>query len=319
MMVGTWISPEHPLLAQARQAGIDVVYPEVRKPCDEAQMVALMRDAHGTIAGTEPYTERVLAGSPLRVISRPGVGYDAVDVRAATARGIAVCTTPGTNSEAVADHAFALLLAVARQIVPSDRHLRSEEWRLLRTADVFEQTLGILGLGQIGKGVARRARGFGMRVVAFDPYWDAAFAAQHQVERRSLEEVIREADFLTLHLPSNAATRHTINAERLALMKPTAYLINAARGALVDEVALHAALSAGSIAGAGLDVFEREPLGASPLLALPNVVLTPHSAFHSPRADAATIQMSLENALRVLQGQRPQHCVNPEVFGGPGR
>ncbi len=278
-------------------------------------MIGLVEDAQGTIAGGEPYSERVIGASSLKVISRSGVGYDSIDVNAATARGVAVCTAPGANANAVADHAFALILALARQVLPLDRAIRNRQWPRPGSVDVNGQTLGILGLGRIGKRVARRARGFDMRVVAYDPDWDEAFAAENRVERLTLEQVFQEADFLTLHAPNTPQTRHIVDARRLGLMKPTAYLINCARGPLVDETALYQALEAGRIAGAGLDVFEQEPLGESPLRELENVVLTPHSAYYSPKSNAATLQMALENALLVLEGKRPHFCVNPEVFG----
>lgn len=306
---------DHPLLLQAQFQGVDVIFHR-KMVTDEAVLLEIMRDAHATIAGVEPYTERVLAASSLKVISRPGVGYDSIDVNAATARGIAVCNTPGANATAVADHAFALMLALARQITGLDQAVRAQRWPAPASADVYGQTLGILGLGNIGKGVARRGRGFDMRVVAFDSFWDEAFARDNGVERLPLEEVIRNADFLTLHLPSTPETRQIMNAERLAMMKPSAFLINAARGALVDEAALHDALVAGRLAGAGLDVFEREPLGSSPLTGLDNVILTPHSAYNSPKSNEATLRVAIENALLVLEGKRPHFCVNPEVLSG---
>lgn len=309
------VAPDHPLLVRAREDGVEALFPEQPIDRSEAASIERVRGIHGAVVGAEPYTERVIAASALKVISRTGVGYDAIDVEAATAHGVVVCTAPGANAEAVADHAFGLILALARRILPLDQGLRARDWRRPGSIDVYGQTLGILGLGRIGKRVARRARGFSMRIVAHDPVWDEEFAAEHGVERLSLEDVVREADFLTLHLPSTAETRHVVDARRLALMKPTAFLINAARGALVDEAALYDALRDGRIAGAGLDVFEREPLGASPLLELENVVLTPHSAYYSPKSNAATVQMALENALLVLAGQRPLFCVNPEVFG----
>ena len=315
LLVTSWIVQEdNPLLEQARAAGVDVVMRRRAAFRDEQEMIDLVAGVHGVVAASDVYTAAVMDAGPLKVISRVGVGYDSVDVRAATLRKIAVCTTPGTNHESVADHTFGLILALARQIPAHDRFVRGREWRRLTAADVHGATLGILGLGKIGKAVARRARGFEMRVVGYDPVWDEAFATQHGVERLPLEDVIREADFLTLHLPATPETRHILDAERLRLLKPTAYLVNAARGTLVDEAALCEALQAGKIAGAGLDVFDREPPWDSKLLELENVILSPHVGGFSVKANADTVNMAIENALLVLQGLRPHFCVNPEVF-----
>ena len=316
VLITSWIVQEdNPALDILRAAGYEIVFQRRPQFRDEADMLAIIDGANAVVAASDAYTARVLAAAPLRVVSRVGVGYDSIDVAAATARGIAITTTPGANNESVADHTFALILALARMVLPQDRDLRESKWTRLTAADVHGQTLGILGLGKIGKGVARRARGFDMRVVAYDPIWDDAFAAANGVERRDLDDVIRQADFLTLHLPATPQTRKLIGAEKLALMKPTAYLVNAARGSLVDEAALHAALTSRRIAGAGLDVFDREPPWGSPLIGLDNVVVTPHVAGFSVKANEAGVRMAIENVALVLQGKRPHFCVNPEVFG----
>lgn len=314
VLVTSWIVDDESILDLLRRAGVEVVM--ARQPAFRTaeEMIPLVDGIHGVIAASDVYNAAVMDAGPLRVISRVGVGYDAIDVRAATERGIAVCTTPGTNHDSVADHTFGLILALARQIIPQDRWVKDQRWKRLTAADVNGQTLGILGLGKIGKGVARRARGFDMRVVAFDPIWDEAFAIQHGVERLPLDRVIREADFLSLHLPATAETHHILDATRLALLKPTAFLVNCARGTLIDEAALYEALKAGRIAGAGLDVFDHEPPWGSKLLELENVILTPHVAGFSVKANAGGAKMAVENALLVLQGKRPHFCVNPEVL-----
>ena len=315
VLITSWIVREDdPALDVLRTAGCEIVFRRRPSFRDEAEMLEIIGGAHGVVAASDAYTERVLSAGPLRVISRVGVGYDSVDVAAATARRIAVTTTPGANNESVADHTFALILTLARQVLPQDRDMRAGKWTRLTAADVHGQTLGILGLGKIGKGVARRARGFDMRVVAYDPIWDDTFAAAHAVVPLPLDEVIRQADFLTLHLPATPQTRQLIDARCLALMKPTAYLVNAARGSLVDEAALFDALSSRRIAGAGLDVFDREPPWGSRLVGLENVVVTPHVAGFSVRANEAAVRMAIENVVLVLQGNRPHFCVNPEVF-----
>ena len=316
VLITSWICQEdNPALSILRELGCEIVFQRRPQFRDEASMLEIIDGANAVVAASDAYTERVLSAAPLRIVSRVGVGYDSIDLAAATARGIVVATTPGANNESVADHTFSLILSLARMVLPQDRDLRAGKWTRLNAADVHGQTLGILGLGKIGKGVARRARGFDMRVVAYDPFWDAAFAAENHVERLALDDVIGAADFLTLHLPASPQTRKLMDASKLALMKPTAYLINAARGSLVDEAALYAALTSRRIAGAGLDVFDREPPWGSPLIGLENVVVTPHVAGFSVKANEAGVRMAIESIALVLQGKRPHFCVNPEVFG----
>ena len=204
-------------------------------------------------------------GAPqLRHVSRIGIGYDAVDVAAATARGVVVTNTPGANANAVADFTMGLLLGVARWIPLFDREVKSGTWQSRLGGDVWQKTLGIVGLGNIGRGVARRARGFDMKILAYEPYPDQAFVREHGIDWRA-GRVFAESDFVTLHLPSSAETENTVNARTLGLMKPTAYLVNAARGPLVDEDALYRALAEKRIAGAALDVRVVEPNYDDPL------------------------------------------------------
>jgi phosphoglycerate dehydrogenase-like enzyme len=242
------------------------------------------------------------------------VGYDAVDLRAATDHGVVVATTPGANHEAVADMAFGLMLALARFIPLHDILVRAGKWQRHTGLDVNGKTLGILGLGKIGKGMARRARGFAMRVVAHDPYWDEEFARANGVERLPLDDVVRAADFLTLHLPASPDTDQIMNAERLRLMKPTAFLINTARGTLVDEPALTVALREKWIAGAALDVFENEPPWGSAILQCDNAIFSPHVAGFSQVANELMIRMAVDNVVNVLTGRPPLDCRNPEVL-----
>ncbi|MCC6628237.1 MAG: phosphoglycerate dehydrogenase, partial [Chloroflexi bacterium] len=245
----------------------------------EDELLTLLPGVAATVASAEPYTRRVLAGAPdLRIIARVGVGYDAIDLAAATEHGVAVTTTPGTNEKAVADFAFGLLLTVARAIPANMAAVRAGRWQRVIGPDVAGATIGIVGLGLIGKEVARRARGFDMRILAYDVQRDEAFARATGVEYRDLDDVMAGADFVTVHVPLMRQTRHVIDAGRLAKMRPTAYLINTSRGGTVDETALLAALQAGQLAGAALDVFSAEPPWGSPLLDLPNVIATPHVA-----------------------------------------
>lgn len=257
----------------------------------------------------------------LRVVSNVAVGYDNVDVEAATRRGIVVTNTPGVLTEATADFAWALLMAAARRIPEADRYTRSGRWTswqptLLLGQDVHGQTIGIVGMGRIGTAVARRALGFGMRVLYHDQFRHPDREHELGVEYCELPDLLRESDFVSIHTPLTPETRHLINRERLALMKPTAILVNTGRGPVVDEQALYEALAQRSIAAAGLDVFEVEPLPPdSLLLALDNVVLAPHiaSATHATRARMA--ELAAENCVAVLTGRRPLNPVNPEVLG----
>ncbi len=272
---------------------------------------------------TDRIDRAVIEQAPrLRVISTVAVGYDNIDVAAASERGIPVGHTPGVLTETTADLAFALLLACARRIVEADRLLRDGGWRtwdpgLLLGHDVHGATLGIVGFGKIGQAVARRAAGFGMRVV----YASRSPAAEPHppAERLPLDELLRVADFVSLHVPLTDETRRLIGERELRAMQPTAILINTARGGIVDQAALVRALEEGWIAGAGLDVMETEPLPLDdPLLRAPNVVLLPHigSASHATRERMAS--MAVDNCLAGLRGERLPHCVNPDVYGSGG-
>lgn len=232
-------------------------------------------------------TADLLKSAPrLRIVGRAGTGVDNIDVPAASARGVLVVNAPGANSISVAEHACALMLALARAVPAADHAMKGGAWEKKKFvgSELRGKTLGIAGLGRIGQEVAHRARAFGMRVLAHDPFLSKDIAADMGVDLVSLDEMLAEADFLTLHLPSNADTRHMINAERIARMKPGVRLINTARGELVDEQALARAIEQGHVAGAGLDVFEREPPVDWALAKLPQVVATPHIAASTEEA-----------------------------------
>jgi lactate dehydrogenase-like 2-hydroxyacid dehydrogenase len=256
----------------------------------------------------------------IRVIANVAVGFDNIDVPAATRKGILVTNTPDVLTETTADFAWALLMAAARRVVEGDRFLRSGNWRqweidLLVGHDLHHRTLGIFGMGRIGQAVARRAGGFSMRIL----YHDAARAPE-AVEQElclefvSKERLLEESDFVTLHVPLLESTRKLIGAGELKQMKRTAVLVNTARGPVVDEAAVAEALSAGTIAGAGLDVFDKEPRVHPRLLQLDNVVLTPHIASASVDTRREMSMMAARNVVDVLQGRRPANLVNPELW-----
>ena len=284
----------------------------------EEELIARLPGICATIAGSEPYTERVFRAAPdLKLVARHGVGFDKVDLAAASRHGVLVTTAPGSNANAVADLTIGLMCAVQRQIVQLDRRIRAGSWGSEYVPALWRSTVGLVGLGHIGKCVARRCLGFEMQVLATEPAPDIAFVRQHGIELVGLEELCRRADIITLHIHATPETRHLINRERLALMKPTAILINTSRGTLVDEEALVEALKCGQLAGAGLDVFQREPLGSSsPLLALDSVVLTPHCAGKDLTSQAITLGRCVETILRFFQGQplEPGDLRNPDVL-----
>ncbi len=261
------------------------------------------------------------AAEGLRVISNYAVGYNNIDVAAATERGIYVTNTPGILTDTTADAAFALLMAAARRIPEADRHIRARGWihawgpRMFIGADVHGKTLGILGMGRIGSAIAKRAKGFDMKVIYHDLYRREDLEEELGIDYKSRDEVLSEADFVSLHVPLTPETHHMIGAGELAAMKETAILINTSRGPVVDEEALYEALRDGAIAGAGLDVFEVEPINpGSPLLDLDNIVLTPHLASGSVETRTMMAVTAATNLVSVLQGKEPPNLVNPEVM-----
>lgn len=272
---------------------------------------------------TDRIDAALLAAAPrLRAISSVSVGLDHIDLDAATARGIPVGHTPGVLTETTADLAFALLLAAARRVAEADRFVRAGGWRpervwepdLLLGRDVHGATLGIVGLGAIGRAVARRARGFGMRVLAWSRSRRPLGELEGAVEWAELSELLGQADFISVHLALAPGTRGLLGPAELAATRPGAVLVNTARGGIVDESALAGALREGRLAAAGLDVFACEPLEpGSPLLALPNVVLTPHIGSASLATRARMAELAVENLLAGLEGRRMPACANPEV------
>jgi D-3-phosphoglycerate dehydrogenase len=301
-------------LQDLRDAGCEVVSNPGGTLTPEA-LLPLVGDVDAMIAGMEPVTARVLDAAPrLKIVARRGVGYDTVDVAAATARGILVTITAGTLTDAVADHTMALLLAVARRIPELDRLVKSGGWDRIPAVDVSGKTLGLIGLGAIGRAVARRAAGFSIRVLAYDVAPDPAAAAAIGVTLCDLDRLLAESDFVSLHVPLGPATRGLINEAALRRMRPTAYLINTSRGPIIDETALLAALREKRLAGAGLDVFVHEPLKDRMLAELPNVVATPHVASHTNETLMRMERSCVDAVLAALRGQRPAHVVNPEVY-----
>jgi phosphoglycerate dehydrogenase-like enzyme len=258
----------------------------------------------------------VLQAHPqFRVVARAGVGFDAVDVVAATERGVAVTITPNTNQEAVAEHTFTLILALAKNLIPQHQGTKAGQWPRRANLPLRGTTLGLAGLGRIGKAVAERARAFGMKLIAFEPFPDHDFVNRYGITLVSpLEKLIAESDWLSLHLPYTVESHHLINKKTLALMKPTAFLLNTARGGLVCEADLIAALKARTIAGAGLDVFEMEPAVKNSLWEFDNVVVTPHAAGTDLRSRDDMAVSAAQAIIDLSRGQWPaEKVVNPAV------
>lgn len=280
----------------------------------EDDVIRVAHDADALIIGFVPITARVMDALPrLRCVVRYGVGYETIDVPAAAARGIQVANVPDYCIPEVADHALALLLALARKVIPLDASMRRGEWATLKTAKpvhrIEGQTLGLIGMGRIGSAVARRALGFGMRVIVHDKYLSPERAQTAGATLVDFDTLLREADFVSIHTPLTPETRHLLNAEAIGKMKPSAYLINVARGAIVDTLALADALHMGKLAGAALDVFEQEPLPDDhPIRNAPNIILHPHAAWYS---EEAMIQLQINAAEEVARALRGEPLKNP--------
>ncbi|MBV8085884.1 MAG: C-terminal binding protein [Chloroflexi bacterium] len=291
---------------------------ELLVPGAAGPLVSLLAQADAVLNTVLPLTAGDIASmARCRVIVRTGVGVDNMDVAAATAAGIVVACVPDASVEEVSNHALGLLLAVSRKLVRLDRALRAGRWDrtlLPPMGTIHGQTLGIVGFGRIGQALCRKALALGLRVLASDPLVPASAVSAAGASPLSLEELLRTSDFVSLHAPLVSGTAYLIGERELALMLPSAFLINTARGGLVDQVALTRALQSGRLTGAGLDVFEQEPLPASdPLLALDNVILTPHSAAFSDASVREIRRRSGEAAAAVLAGRWPQGLVNAGV------
>ena len=293
---------------------------EIHECRDEEDLLKIVRYADGLLVERAPITKRVIgAMERCRVITRYGVGYDCIDIDAATEAGIPVCNVPNYCVPEVADHTLSMLLALARSTFRLDAEVRRGIWDVYsggRTNQRLEGLiLGMIGWGRIGRAVAKRAAAFGFDIAVYDPYVEAASVQGEGARKVTLEELLRTADFVTLHVPLSAATHHLLDAEKIGMLKPTAFVVNTARGSLIDQRALTRALEEGRIAGAGLDVLEQEPPSLDdPLLKLPNVIINSHAAFYSPGASSDLHRIAAEEVAIVLQGNRPRSLVNRTVL-----
>jgi D-3-phosphoglycerate dehydrogenase len=306
LVTATSLRPDRPnqALEQLNRFADKVVFNPHGRPLAEDELIPLLEGCEGYIAGLDFITRKAIEGSAvLRVISRYGAGVDRVDLEAAKARGVLVCNTPGVNAQAVADLTLALILSVARRLPFLDRNTREGRWPRSTGIELYGKTMGILGLGAVGKAVAKRAAGFAMKVLVYDPCLDEGYAKNEGIIPADFDAVVRAADFLCLHLPLTPQTHHIISGKVMEAMKPGAIIVNTARGGLIDERAAYEFLQSGRLGGLGVDVYEEEPPQGSPLFTLDNVVLTPHTASHTVEATAAMASLSVQNLIDVLSGR----------------
>jgi len=288
----------------------------------EAEIIASYSDADAIIVSGEKITRNVIDSlQKCRIIARMGIGYDSIDVAAATARGIPVTVVPDASTIEVSDQVLALLLSLARKIIPTYNAVRAGMWG---KPEIFAigrpsfriagQTLGLIGLGRIGKAVARKAQAFGLKVLAYDPFVSHADVAELGIEMVGIDKLLPQSDFISVHSPLTNETARLLNLEAFKKMKKTAYLINCARGGIVDEQALYTALKEKIIAGAGIDVTDPEPPKPdNPLLQLDNIIVTPHFAWYTEESATELRQRATESVIKILQGEWPLTVVNPEV------
>jgi glyoxylate reductase len=298
----------------------DLAYHREDRVATKAEVIAGMKGRHALLCTIlDRVDAELLDACPgLKVVANFGVGFNNIDVAAATARKIPVTNTPGVLTDATADMTFALLLAVARRLGEGERIVRAHKWEgwqplQLLGSDVTGATLGIIGFGRIGQAVARRAKAFGMRVI----YWNRSALPKSPESAAtcvSFEEALRQSDFVSLHVAYNSETHHLLDEPQFALMKPTAFVINTTRGAVINETALVRALQTKQIAGAALDVFEREPQLVPGLVGIENVVLAPHLGSATIGTRTKMGMIAVDNLLAACEGRRPPNCVNPEVM-----
>jgi D-3-phosphoglycerate dehydrogenase / 2-oxoglutarate reductase len=292
----------------------------VASDASEATLIREVRDCAGLLVRTAPIPASVIeASAGLKVIARHGVGYDNIDVAAATRRNIPVCITPRANALSVAEHVLAFMLAWAKRIVPYDAATRKNDWEIRNSYGAFDldgKTFGILGMGRIGMLVCQKAKAaFNMEVLAYDPLVPKEAMEKAGARVATIPEILKASDFVTVHVPSNPETKGMIGEAQFKMMKRSAFLINCARGPIVDEAALVTALKGGVIAGAGLDVFDPEPpKGDNPLFGLPNVLLSPHSAGLTVECVIRMATHAAQAIVDVLEGRRPEGIINPEAM-----
>jgi len=285
------------------------------KKLSEEEMIRSVKDYDAIIAGIMPISGPIIKAAPkLRIIAQHGVGVNHIDVKAASEKGIVVTNAPGGNSDAVADLTMGLFISLARRIPYADRLVRNGQWAPIVGNQVSGKVLGIVGLGQIGKKVAQRGVGFNMKVLAYDVFKDYEFAKKWGIQYLSLDDVLAQADYISMHVPLSPETNKLIGERELRLMKKDACLVNVARGTIMDEESLYRVLKEGRIKGAALDVFSNEPPTGNPLLTLDNVIVTPHMGGYTIETLEEVGMICAKNIVEVMNGRPPQFVVNSEVL-----
>ena len=298
------------------ERGFEVILDPRGRALQEAELFEYLPDLYADICSTDHWTAEALAKAPdLKCISRMGVGYETVNVAEASKRKIAVTVTKGANTFDVAEFTFSMILALGRKLRDADKGIRNGEWKRTFGHSLRNKTLGIVGLGAIGKTLVKLVQGFDVKVLAYDAYQDKVFAEKYDISYVSLEELVKNADVITVHSPLTPETRGMIGEKELSMMKPTTIIINCARGGIIDEKALYEALVNKTIAGAGLDVFEKEPLDKDhPLLKLDNVLLSAHTAGMTYEGRSLLVRMAFQNVIDVYEGRVPSGIVNKEIY-----
>jgi len=297
-----------------RKNGLKVVPNPYRgKKLSEIELIELIGGIDALVCGLDQVTAKVIgAADKLKVISMFGTGIDHIDVKAAAEKCIVVTSVPAVNSDAVADMTFALMLTIARRIPFAFDQVKERKWPLIIGVEVYHKTLGIIGLGQIGKRVALRAAGFNMKILANESFPDESFINEKKIQLMPLNHLLRESDFVSIHVPLTPETKGLIGPDQFEMMQPTAFLINTARGGVVDEIALYDALKSGKIAGAAFDVLKEEPLKERRLLDLENFIVTPHISAFTKEAIEKTEKLSAQNVIDVLKGRHCPNIINPK-------
>jgi len=298
-------------LEMLEEKGYEIIKNETGKPLDEREMLLLIKDVDGIIIGIDKLNVEIIRQTcNLKVISKYGVGVDNIDIKAATEQGIVVTNTPMANIDAVADIAFALMLALARKIPEANRETKAGNWKKFIGTSVWRKKLGVIGLGKIGRQVVKRAQGFEMEILCYDIIQDEEFARQFGVRYVDLEVLLKESDYITIHAPLSDATRNMIGYKELEMVNENSFIINTSRGGIIDESALYDALKNNKIKGAGLDVYEKEPPENSPLMELENVIMLSHNGAYTEEAIANMGIESAQNLIDVLEGRESENRIN---------
>lgn len=298
-------------LDRLRSFADEIVYNPESRPLTEDELIPLIKDCDGYLAGLDDVTKKVLdACTKLKVISRYGAGYDRVDIEAAKNLHIPVTNTPGANSQAVAELAFSMMMVLSREIFSLNQSTKHNGWMRSSGRELYGKTLGIIGLGAIGKALARCSTGFNMKVLAYDPFINEEYCRENGIESLSYEEVMKQSDYVSLHLPLMDSTRHMVNEKIFDIMKDGVILINTSRGGIIDEDAAFKAIKSGKLGGLGLDAFEKEPPTDSPLFEFDNVIATPHTGAHTKEAVENMGKMAVDNLIDVLSHKDCRFIVN---------